>query len=952
MVHRIEVTTKYPEFPDGEGDAILTSIKELGIFSISKVRFVKVYKLEGIDNKSLLLRISKNLLSEGLWQEYGLDTHVIKPTKDVSIVEVALRPGVMNTEIDSVMKSVSDMDIDLLSMAGSGRRYYFYGNPTNYEINAIIKKLLVNHTVEQVLVKPEDTLVLGGSTKKTEVIPIRTATDNELRELSKDKLWLTLPEMKTISRYFTKEEKDATDAELETIAQTWSEHCYHKTFKSDIRINGKNKKPFIKRIKEATEKIKSPYTVSVFVDNAGVIKFNKTHAISGKVETHNSPSAIEPYGGAATGSGGVFRDIVATGQGAKVLISTDMFCFAPPDLPETNVPRGCLDPKRLLKGVVRGVKDYGNRMGIPTNNGSLYFDEDFRAKPTVIVGAYGIMPLQYAKIGIPKVDDLILVVGGKTGRDGIHGATFSSGEMTDRTEVVSSTAVQIGNPIEQKRMFDALLEARDKGYIRQIQDCGGGGFSSAVGEIAKDLGCRVYLERAPLKYTGLAPWEIWISESQEREIVVIDKKYKGKIRNIFKKYNVPFAILGEFTGSKRLVVRYKENTVIDLDMDFLHNGIPKEVLEGIYPKPLEKEPVINKEEDLNMVLKQILSSWNVCSKEPIVRLYDHEVQGTSVIKPFTGVYNDGPSDASVIEPILDEGRGMAVSHGMHPTYNKIDSYSGTASAIDEAVRNLISVGVNPKRIALIDNFIFPKPQKEEIGQLDKAVDAIYDVSTSWKMPFVSGKDSLSSTYKGGNGKIIKIPPVVCISAFAPFDEVTLAVTSDFKTSGNSVYIIGMTKNELGGSEYYRLKNKLGANVPVVNIKKAYEIFTAVYKAINRKYIASCHDCSDGGLAVSLSEMCFGGNLGGDFNLNNVPATQKLTDQALLFSESNSRFVVEVPKKFEKQFVRLTKKVPVGRIGTVSAFPCLRITNNTRELIGENINVLKNLWKKPLQKIFS
>lgn len=951
MVHRIEVTPRFPYFPDIKGNSVLNELLDLGIKSVSLVRTVKVYKLEGINSKNILERIARELLSEGLWQDYAIDQPVIEPN-GAKIVEVALKPGMMNTEIESILKAVNDMGIKGLKMAGSGMKYLFYGNITNEQLKKITVKVLMNPLIEEVIQKPEETLLIWGKPSKTQTIPIRNFTADQLMKLSKNKLWLNLSEMKAIQRFFQHIGRDPTDVEIETIAQTWSEHCYHKTFKSPLIINSRKKAPLFSRLQRASKKINSPQVLSLFVDNAGVVAFDDQYAIAAKVETHNSPSAIEPYGGAATGSGGVFRDVFSTGQGAKVLVSTDIFCLAPPDMPDNQVPKGCLHPRRILKQLVAGVGDYGNRMGIPTNNGSVTFHKDFRAKPTVIVGAYGILPKKYARKGVPRINDLIMVVGGRTGRDGIHGVTFASGSMTEKTEQVSASSVQIGNAIEEKRMFDALLECRDKGYIRAIHDCGGGGFSSAIGELAKDLGCEIHLERVPLKYSGLAPWEIWVSESQEREIVVIDPKHRKEVENILSHYNVEGTILGHFTGRKRLEVYYQGEIVCDLDMHFLHQGIPQLPRIGKYIRPKISEPKIPEPKNYQDILIKILSSWNVCSKEPIVRRYDHENISLSILKPFSGVFADGPNNAAVIAPLPESTKGLAVAHGINPLYNRIDPYWGAASAMDEAVRNLVAVGADPRRIALLDNFIWPTPEEEELGQLDRAIDAITKISVAWKMPFVSGKDSLSSTYRSSTGEVIKIPPVLCISAFAPIADIKIVIGSDLKSAGNLLYIIGETKAELGGSEYYHLHGQLGSSVPKVKINQAYQIFTKLHQAITKGLIASCHDCSDGGLAVTVAEMCFGGNLGAEIDLSNIPChPSNMRSDFILFSQSNTRFIVEVEPKNEAKLLKLFGRLPVSRLGKVKAVPIFETRNGNQLLIRENVEKLKQVWKRPLRRIF-
>ncbi|MBI5207033.1 MAG: phosphoribosylformylglycinamidine synthase, partial [Candidatus Firestonebacteria bacterium] len=588
-IHRIEVATKF-DFLDSEAINLLHDINSLGISSIWGLRVVKIFKLEGINDNNILNDIIQKILVEDIWQEYSLDSHVIKPDKRKT-VEIALNPGVMNTEVESILCAVKDIGIEGLVMAGTGKKYIFDGYPTDNEINIITDKLLMNKIIEHRVTDSEKTLLLGSTPSPTAIIPIRSLSDEELINLSEDKLWLNLSEMKTIQDYFKKLGRDPKDVELETLAQTWSEHCNHKTFNANLIINGVKQPSLMSRIKDATNNINSKRVISVFHDNSGVIKYFGKWAICGKVETHNSPSAIEPYGGAMTGSGGVFRDIAGTGKGAKVIASTDIFCFAPHDLPQEDVPPGCIHPRRLLKEIVRGVKDYGNRMGIPTINGSLHFYQrnstGWIAKPSVIVGAYGLIPVKYAHKGAPVNGDLIITAGGKTGRDGIHGATFSSGAMTDRTEKISSGAVQIGNPIEEKRLFDAILKIRDKGYICAITDCGAGGFSSAVGEMASNRGAEIYLEKAPLKYPGLAPWEIWVSESQERMVLAIDPLNLKAVQKIFNDYNVESTVLGRITENKKLIIYFNNEIVCNLDMDFLHNGLPERTISGSWnPKEL------------------------------------------------------------------------------------------------------------------------------------------------------------------------------------------------------------------------------------------------------------------------------------------------------------------------------------------------------------------------------
>jgi len=737
MIQEVRVTN-LPHICDPVGDEVLYEVRQaLGIKSIRKIRTVRVYRFENISEEEACL-LAQKLLAEDVFQLYRVNGAVLEDAEKV--VEVAYRPGVMNPEAASLLKAAADLGILSLAAADSSREYGFYGTHIKEEeIQTILERLLVNPTVEQVMRKSPSTLLIHGHPGRTETIAIREMDDGQLMELSRDKLFLNLEEMQLIRKYFKSIGRDPADCEIETIAQTWSEHCSHKTFKAKLMVNGKGKAPLLKRLQQATAGANHPLVLSAFIDNSGVMEFYHGWAICGKVETHNSPSAIEPYGGAMTGSGGVFRDIMGTGQGAKVIASTDMFCFAHPDTPWENIPAGCLHPHYLLRRVVAGVRDYGNRMGIPTNNGSVHFHQDFRAKPSVIVGAYGLLPKDRCLKGQPYPGDLALVIGGRTGRDGIHGATFSSGEMTERTTEVNASAVQIGHPIEEKRISDAIIKASAAGLIRAITDCGAGGFSSALGEMGAQTGIRVWLERAPLKYPGLKPWEIWQSESQERMVLATAPENLEEILKICRQLNVEAAVLGEFTDSKRLVVSYQEEVICDLDMEFLHHGLPQRVMSATWQPPDYKEPGLHPPADWSKLYCQVMGHPDVCSKEPIVRMYDHGVQGSCRLPPFSGTTGDGPNDAVVLTPLPGYSCAVVISHGLNPVLNKIDPYQGSLWAITEAVANAVAAGANPQELVLIDNFIWPFPDKESLGALDRAVDACVDFVKCYWHAFYLGQ---------------------------------------------------------------------------------------------------------------------------------------------------------------------------------------------------------------------
>ncbi len=901
-----------------------------------KVIMTRVFSLEGITMKQAHI-LAEKLFCEKLVQKYALNIDIVSAQE---VVEVAYKPGVMNPEVASIIKGAKDLGIDL-QIADSATRYYFLENIKKGEGRKVIEALkLFNPTVEHIVESLPKTLLIEGVSGKIESIGITTMTDQELLDLSQDTLFLNLDEMKVIQSYFKKINREPRDGELETIAQTWSEHCAHKTFKAKLIVDGKKKKPLISRLINESKK-HNKLIVSSFIDNSGIMEFYDGMSICAKVETHNSPSAIEPYGGAATGSGGVFRDILGTGQGAKTIASTDIFCFAYPNMPFKFLPEGCLPPDYLLKRVVTGVKDYGNRMGIPTNNGSVHFHNDFRAKPTVIVGGYGIIPTRYAQKGKAKKGDAIVVIGGKTGRDGIHGATFSSAEMTHKTVNINSSAVQIGNAIEEKRMFDAILEASSLNLIRAIQDCGAGGFSSAVGEMGEEIGIDVDISKAPLKYQGLSPWEIWVSESQERMAAAISKKNLKKFLQVCKKYNVEATVLGEFTGKKKITVRYKKEILCDLDVAFLYHGLPRRnmVARKVQKVEMIQKKNILKKSDILLLLKKILKDENIASKEPIVRLYDHTVQGTNAMQPYVGEKLDGPTDGSVMRPILKKPYGMVISHGLNPILNRIDPYRGSMWAVVEALSNYTAIGGNIQEASLINNYIWPFPDEVSLWELDKSVDAVVNAMKIFKTPVISGKDSLSSTYRGKDGTVIKIPPVLCISVFGRIPDVSKTVSSDFKNEGSVICLLGKqdVKN-MGGSMLYQMLHVTAGNVPLPDLKKLPLLLKTLHKAISTGNILACHDVSEGGIITALFEMSVGGGMGVKLALD-----EKNTD--VLFNETPGTFIVEVESRDIAK--KLFKNIPYKVIG--KTIPGKKIILNTQQL---HIDELVEVWKEPMKKLFT
>lgn len=784
-------------------------------------------------------------------------------------------------------------------------------------------------------------------------IPIRDASDETLLEISRrGMLSLNLDEMRAIQAYFREKGRDPTDLELETLAQTWSEHCVHKTFRGVVEYREGETVEVIDNllrstIIRATQELNRDFCVSVFTDNAGIIRFNDAYHVAFKVETHNHPSAIEPYGGAGTGIGGVIRDILGTGLGAKPILNTDVFCFGLPDTSYDELPRGVFHPKRILKGVVAGVRDYANRMGIPTANGAICFDRRYTANPLVYAGTVGILPANRVEKGA-QPGDLILVVGGRTGRDGIHGATFSSLELDDSSEKLGSV-VQIGNPIVEKMVADTLLQARDRGLYRDVTDCGAGGFSSAVGEMGKNIGARVYLDRVPLKYAGLTPWEIWLSEAQERMVLAVPPANRNAILELFAAENVEATLLGEFTDTGRLEVFYGEECVGELDMAFLHGGLPRATKQALWNPPRLTEPDFPEPDDLTEPLMALLGSPNVASKEWVIRQYDHEVQGGLVLKPLQGVAHDGPGDACVVQPVFDAPEGIVVANGINPRYGDLDPYWMAALALDEALRNVTAVGGRRNRTALLDNFSWGNPDKpDRLGGLVRAAKACYDFAKAYETPFISGKDSLYNEYRDSQtGEHIAIPGTLLISAICVLPDVTRVVSMDVKKPGDLVYVLGRTYRELGGSHYYALRGELGANVPRVRPEEGRRTMDALAEAIWQGLVNAAHDCSEGGIGVAVAEMAFAGGFGIELDVGRIPVSEDVRRcDERLFSESASRFLVTVPPERAAPFETLLNVhgVVYGRVGVVVASPRLHIRDATIR-VSASLDALKSAWQR-------
>jgi len=968
MEIRIEVFTK-EHFLDSVGNEKASEVEHIGITSVDEIRKVQVYLVDGDLSGEDIGRICGELLIDELTQDYtcisGSPNQSDVQASEAKLgpkwqgnnahaIEVTRKQGVMDPVESTVIKGIKDLGLSARSVK-TAKRFLIAGQLTTDQLETIANKVLANKIIEDVFIDKDNLFYEGRNETVDDVfhrqeLDILDADDEQLLEVSeRGQMYLTVEEMRAVQKYFVTLGRKPTDVELETVAQTWSEHCMHKTFKGIIDYNGEHIDNLLANtIVKVTSELNKSWCVSVFKDNAGIIEFDDDYNICFKVETHNHPSAIEPYGGANTGIGGVIRDTLGTGLGAKPILNTDVFCFGLLDTPQETIPEGVLHPKRIFKGVVSGVRDYGNRMGIPTANGSIFFDERYTGNPLVYCGNVGLIAKDKCEKESYK-GDLILLVGGRTGRDGIHGATFSSVELTHESEMISGGAVQIGDPIMERKVTDALLIALDRGLYNNITDCGAGGLSSAVGEMGEKLGAVVDLEKVPLKYDGLSYSEIWISEAQERMVLSVPPENMEEIRTVFEEEDVEASFIGEFTGDKRLHLRYKGETVADIEMEFLHDGVPRTTLKATWYLPSHKEPDIKVKKDYGEDLKRILSSWNVCSKEWVIRQYDHEVQGGSVLKPLVGVDNDGPGDACIVRPVLNSNKGIIVSNGMNPKYGDIDPYHMASSAIDEALRQVVSVGGSLEEVALLDNFSWGNTSKPEcLGGLVRASRGCYDTAVYYGTPFISGKDSLNNEFTVGD-KTIAIPPTLLISAICVMPDVTKATSMDVKSPGNLIYIIGTTKNELGGSHYYYTHGFVGNSVPKVDTEIAKRTMDLLANATDNGLVRSCHDCSEGGIAVTAAEMSFAGGYGMELDLSQVPVEEGIVrDDTVLFAESNSRFVVEIEQQQQSEFEAAIDGISYGCIGKVVESDIFTVLSlNGKKVISEKISDLKNAWQATL-----
>jgi len=991
MPIRVEVALR-KAVTDTQGNKTAHKIKnELGL-TVDQVRIIRIYTVDGLSEAQVDQAIEAGALHDPVLHT----AHTTPAATDFDwIIEVGFRPGVTDNEGRTARETLRTVlgNRDVGIAVYTSTQYLITGNLNRSQVEHIARDLLANELIQRFQIAdkaawtaspgfPARTAAVTGEASSTvDIVDLSAMDDDALLRLSRENiLALNLEEMRCIRDYYASPEVKAhrkaknlpaapTDAELECLAQTWSEHCKHKIFSSRIsyenRENGTTAeinslyKTYIQgSTKQLRQRMgKDDFCLSVFKDNAGVIRFSEDINVCIKVETHNSPSALDPYGGALTGIVGVNRDPMGTGMGANLLCNTNVFCFASP-FHDDELPPRLLHPRRVFEGVREGVEHGGNKSGIPTVNGAIVFHERFLGKPLVFCGTVGTMPAtvaghpSYEKKALPG--DRIIMTGGRIGKDGIHGATFSSEELHEGSP---ATAVQIGDPITQRRMYDFLMRARDMGLYNAITDNGAGGLSSSVGEMAQDCGgCDMDLAKAPLKYDGLRPWEILVSEAQERMTLAVPPSTLQAFMDLAKEMNVEASDLGCFTDTGYLHVRYNDTIVTDLDMRFLHDGCPQMKLRAIWNQPQvccgceTPHPKVTDHQDF---LQSMLGRLNICSREYVIRQYDHEVQGGSVIKPLIGAKNDGPADAAVIRPQLDSDKALVIANGICPKLSDLDTYWMMAGAIDEGVRNAVATGGDIRHMAGVDNFCWCDPVQSEktpdgeykLAQLVRANQALAHYCLAYGVPCISGKDSMKNDYTGGGTKI-SIPPTVLFSVMGVISDCTKTMTSDFKRPDETVYVLGLTKNELGGSEYADTLGVCGA-VPQVDAVSARTRYERMHEAITTGLLSAAHDVSDGGLAVAVAEMALAGRIGADIDTDLVPALDCPLPEQRLYSESASRFVVTVAKDKRAAFEALFAGDFMAAIGTTTTDEKLTLRAGNTTLVNASVEDLAAAWKKTL-----
>jgi len=995
-----EVTTKDLDgLPDTRGESVKSMLKADHGIEVPSVRVILGYQvrsdISNIEAESLIYDLFADPVIEvGTMDSRILDVFQNPPE---AAIQVGFKPGVTDNSGQAGLDGLLTLFPNQKSaMVATFTTYAFWGVDGRISPEELAA-ILHNPMIERAAVAGRDNCSKGlwpllefpemppAIFQEPATVDLEVS-DEELVEISeKGLLALNLDEMRAIQAHYrdplvrsVREEMRLpadrpTDAELECLAQTWSEHCSHKIFAARIRhtdkVTGEDStidSLFKTHIMQPTLDIQGEvdWLLSIFHDNSGVISWNDDWSVCIKAETHNSPSALDPYGGAITGIVGVNRDILGTGLGARPIANTDVFCFGPPDYSGT-IPPGLFHPSRVFRGVHSGVRSGGNESGIPTVNGAIVFDERYIGKPLVFCGTVGIMPRLLADgreshVKTPQPGDVVYMVGGRVGSDGIHGATFSSLELTEESP---SSAVQIGDPITQKKMIDMILEARDAGLIQVITDNGAGGLSSSVGEMAELTGgADLDLGTVPLKQAGLSSWEILVSESQERMTVGVRPEDCADFEELAALHEVEATAVGSFTGSGSFVVRHGDTPVANLPIQFLFDGCPQLVLESEWQPPVHlpvETPDLD-EAGMGEILGRLLARPNVASKEWWVRSYDHEVIAQSVIKPFVGANHDAPGDAAVIAPLQGGTQGLVISNGIAPRYSDIDAYAMAAASVDEALRNAVCVGVDLDLISGLDNFCWPDPiessktpdGKYKLAQLVRANRALDDVCRAYCLPCISGKDSMKNDAMLG-GEKISVPPTLLFSLLGNHNDVRKAVSSDFKKPGDAIFLIGQTHQELGASELsYMLRDDgaggIGGAVPEIEPERNMTAYRALTAAMGEGLVASAHDCSDGGLAVALAECCFGSDSGATVDITPIWSDCDHLDKwGALFGESLGRILVSTSPDDRGDFEKSMEGVTCHYIGDVSEGDEISFSREDEVILSASMKVLRESWKGTL-----
>ncbi|MBC8420185.1 MAG: phosphoribosylformylglycinamidine synthase subunit PurS [Desulfobacterales bacterium] len=996
MAFRLEIRLR-KELADAEGMGIRRKAREYFGFGVDDIRVIRVLTTDAHLEPDQLEQIRTEIFTNPVTEVSSYSPVAV----DFDwLIWIGFRPGVRDTAGSTASEAVQDL-LGIKFKPGeaiyTSRLYEIRGELEKQQVHQIASDLLANEVIQQWRIFSRDDwrpdVGIGFLVPKVildhapEVNTISIRSDEELKQISLERnLALQERDIPVIRTYFLREDVQnerekvgldlPTDVELEYISQARSDHCNHNTFRGLFRYHdlftGEQETVdslFKTCIEAPTLKIKEEksWVISVLWDNAGVGQFDDDHYYVITGETHNSPSNMEAYGGAITGIVGIYRDPMGTGKGSKLILGMYGYCVGHRDYQGVLTPH--LHPRRLLDGIIEGVRDGGNKSGIPTPFGLLLFDESYTGKCLVFVTTMGIMP---ARIGsasshtkATSPGDLIVMSGGRVGKDGIHGVTAASETYSEHTP---AGHVQIGDPYTQKKMHDFLLEARDEGLISFITDNGGGGLSSSIGESARfSNGCIVDLDKVPLKYDGLDQWEIWISESQERMTIAVKPEHIDRFMELSERHSVESTVIGEYTDSGFLHLVYKGKTCAYIRMDLLESDFPQWEFDAQWIPPEARgltEPVISEPADHGEILHAILARPNICARNWITRQYDHEVQGTSVIKPLVGTRRDIPSDAAVMRPILNSERGLAVSQALNPFYSKIDTYHMTAATIDEAVRKVLAVGGDPEHLGGVDNFCWPTieydPVKNPDGrykaaQLVRSCLALREYCLAYKIPLLSGKDSMyiDGNLKGPFGERRKVSglPTLLFTVSSLIEDITKCVSMDTKLPGDIIYVLGETKNELGGSEYYQMMDSIGLNVPKVDAKTLWPQYVALHRAISEDLVSSCHAVSRGGLAVHLALTAMAGELGVEIDLTLIPGSGGLTPGQALYSESCGRFIITVAPRQRERFEEILSGMNIGRVGVTTESPFFTVRDgNGATVIREAIADLRNSWKRPFGEL--